>query len=52
MKRERSAVWNDEEDHLVNERLKQTQVYGRKPLKDAHSTNLRAEFEYVPDIVP
>ena len=46
-KRER-AVWKDDEEALITEvKSKQVKTYGRKPLSQDYSENLRMEFQYV-----
>ena len=48
MKREREAVWNDDEDQVINERPISAKVYGKKAAAGKRTANLRAEFQYVP----
>jgi hypothetical protein len=47
MKREREAVWIDEEEDAINAKSGSKPVYGRPKLDLVHTTNLRATFQYV-----
>jgi hypothetical protein len=46
MKREREAVWRDDDDEIATSRVKPSKVYGKKDEALPKAVDLRAHFEY------
>jgi hypothetical protein len=51
MKREREAVWVDDEEEVINEKMNEKKVYGRRKADTPHTSHLRSSFQYVVDII-